>query len=156
MEIRKIKENEMTKALDLIWRTFLEYEAPDYTEEGIKEFKKAIDDKNWISERDFWGAFENEELLGIIATKNYNHIALFFVDGKYHKQGIGRALFDKACELNTAGYYTVNSSPYARSVYEHLGFEYTDSEQCVNGLRFYPMKNDKILEYIQTKKNSKK
>lgn len=156
MEIRKIKEDEMPKVLDLTWRTFLEYEAPDYTEEGIKEFKKAIDDKNWISERDFWGAFENEELLGIIATKNYNHIALFFVDGKFHKRGIGRALFDKICELNTAGYYTVNSSPYAKGVYEHLGFEYTDSEQSVNGLRFYPMKNDKILEYIQIKKNFKK
>ena len=68
----------MKLAIDLVWKVFLEYEAPDYTEEGIKEFKKAIDDKNWISERDFWGAFENEELLGIIATKNYNHIALFF------------------------------------------------------------------------------
>ncbi len=156
MEIRKIKEDEMPKVLDLTWRTFLEYEAPDYTEEGIKEFKKAIDDKNWISERDFWGAFENEKLLGIIATKNYNHIALFFVDGKFHKRGIGRALFDKICELNTAGYYTVNSSPYAKGVYEHLGFEYTDSEQSVNGLKFYPMKNDKILEYIQIKKNLKK
>ena len=95
-------------------------------------------------------------MLGIIATKNYNHIALFFVDGKFHKRGIGRALFDKICELNTAGYYTVNSSPYAKGVYEHLGFEYTDSEQSVNGLKFYPMKNDKILEYIQIKKNLKK
>jgi GNAT superfamily N-acetyltransferase len=156
MVIRKINKDEMKEALNLVWAVFLEFEAPDYSEEGIKEFKKAIDDRNWISERDFWGAFENGELLGLIATKNYNHIALFFVDGKFHKQGIGRALFDKVCELNASGYYTVNSSPYARGVYEHLGFEYTDSEQSVNGLKFYPMKNDKILEYIQTKKNSKK
>lgn len=154
MEIRKIKEQEMPEALDLTWRTFLEFEAPDYTEEGIKEFKKSIDDKNWIAARDFWGAFENEKLLGFIATKEYNHIALFFVDGVYHKQGIGKQLFNKICELNETGTYTVNSSPYARGVYEHLGFEYTDSEQCVNGLRFYPMKNDSILEYKDSLKNN--
>lgn len=41
MEIRKIKENELTNALDLVWRVFLEYEAPDYSEEGIQEFKRS-------------------------------------------------------------------------------------------------------------------
>ena len=156
MEIRKIKDEEMPMALDLTWRTFLEFEAPDYTEEGIEEFRKSIYDEEWLSARDFWGAFDGNKLLGLIATKNYNHIALFFVDGKYHKQGIGRNLFNKICELNETGFYTVNSSPYARGVYEHLGFEYTDSEQCVNGLRFYPMKNDKILEYKSQHSNIKK
>lgn len=28
-----------------------------------------------------------------------------------------------------------------------MNIEYTDSRQCVNGLIFYPMKNDKILKY---------
>ncbi len=51
MEIREIKESEMSKALDLTWKTFLEFEAPDYTEEGVKEFKKNIDNKEWISDR---------------------------------------------------------------------------------------------------------
>ena len=113
MEIRKIKEQEMPEALDLTWRTFLEFEAPDYTEEGIKEFKKSIDDKEWIAARDFWGAFEEEKLLGLIATKNYNHIALFFVDGIYHKQGIGRKLFDKICELNTTGSFITICPEYS-------------------------------------------
>ena len=156
MEIRKIKDEEMPMALDLTWRTFLEFEAPDYTEEGIEEFRKSIYDEEWLSARDFWGAFDGSKLLGLIATKNYDHIALFFVDGKYHKNGIGRSLFNKICELNETGFYTVNSSPYARGVYEHLGFEYTDSEQCVNGLRFYPMKNDRILEYREQHTNVKK
>ena len=146
MKIRKVKEEEMDVALDLVWRVFLEFEAPDYTEEGIKEFKKAIDDKEWVSKRDFWGAFDNNQLLGVIATKDYNHIALFFVEGIYHNKGIGKALYKKICELNTTGTYTVNSSPYARKVYEHLGFVYTDTVQSVNGLIFYPMKNDHILE----------
>ena len=61
-------------------------------------------------------------------------------DGKYHKQGIGRKLFDKVKSFNDKNYFTVNSSPYAHEVYKHLGFLDTDKEQCVNGLRFYPMK----------------
>lgn len=38
MRIRKILKEEMKKALELVWKVFWEYEAPNYTEEGIKEF----------------------------------------------------------------------------------------------------------------------
>ena len=139
--IKRILNEEIKLALDLVWKVFLEYEAPDYTEEGIKEFKKAIDDDEWIKARDFYGAFdENNKILGVIATKDITHIALFFVDGKYHKQGVERKLYDKIKSLNEKGFFTVNSSPYAHDVYKHLGFEDTNTEQCVNGLKFYPMK----------------
>ena len=125
----------------MIWNVFLEFEAPDYTEEGVDEFKRTIEDSDWIEKRHFYGAFtENDTLLGVIVTKDTTHIALFFVDGKYHRQGIGRQLFNKVEELNHNGFFTVNSSPYAHDFYKRLGFEDMDTEQCVNGLRFYPMK----------------
>ena len=152
MEIRKIQEDEMEKALDLVWKTFLEYEAPDYTEEGINEFKKSIDDETWIKEREFYGAFEEDEIRGVIATKDKSHLALFFVDGNYHKQGIGKKLYQKVKTLNDKGYFTVNSSPYAKEVYKRLGFKSTDNEQCINGLRFIPMEVELTLEI---KPNSK-
>ena len=143
MQIREILKEEIKDALELVWKVFLEYEAPDYTEEGIKEFKKAIDDNLWVEARDFYGAFdENNNVLGVIATKGIIHIALFFVDGKYHKHGIGRKLYNKIKSLNEKGFFTVNSSPYAHEVYKHLGFFDTDVEQCINGLRFYPMKKN--------------
>ena len=139
--IKRILNVEMKLAMDLVWKVFLEYEAPDYTEEGIQEFKKAIDDTAWIEARDFFGAYDDDNrLLGVIATKDITHIALFFVDGKYHKQGIGRKLYDKIKSINDKGFFTVNSSPYAHDVYKHLGFVDTNTEQCVNGLKFYPMK----------------
>ena len=144
MEIRKILKEEMKNALDLVWKVFLEYEAPDYSEEGIEEFKKSISDMNWVNAREFYGAFNKNQLLGVIATKDISHIALFFVDGKYQKQGIGRKLYNKVELLNNKGYFTVNSSPYAHEIYKHLGFIDTDVEQCINGLRFYPMKKDKL------------
>ena len=41
---------------------------------------------------------------------------------------------------NKDGYFTVNSSPYAHEVYKHLDFFDTDTERCISGLRFYPMR----------------
>ncbi len=143
MIIREIKKEEMKEALKLVWEVFLEFESPDYTEEGINEFKKSIDDKEWVKERDFYGYFDdNNKILGVIATKNLNHIALFFVDGKYHRQGIGKKLYEKVKDLNKDNFFTVNSSPYAHEIYKKLGFIDTDKEQCIKGLRFFPMRID--------------
>ena len=141
MEIKPILEKDMKRALKLVWEVFLEFEAPDYTEEGIQTFKSTIDDENWVNQRDFYGAYtDDDQLLGVITTKDLSHIALFFVDGKYHKQGIGRKLYDKIELLNDKDFFTVNSSPYAHEVYKHMGFVDTDKEQSVKGLRFIPMR----------------
>ena len=45
MEIKKLDETQFTYAIDLIWSTFLQFEAPDYSEEGIQSFKDFIDNK---------------------------------------------------------------------------------------------------------------
>ena len=88
--IRGIKQGEIERALCLVWKVFQEYEAPDYTKEGVEEFYKSIHDENYLSKLCWYGAFIQEELVGIIATRSEGtHIALFFVDGKYHRQGIG-------------------------------------------------------------------
>lgn len=140
MEIKLITDEYMSEALKLVWEVFLEFEAPDYSEEGVNEFKKTIDDKKWISDRVLYGAFIDGKIVGIIATKDKSHIALYFVDGKYHRQGIGKSLFKKIESLNDLDYFTVNSSIYAHDIYKHFGFVDTDKEQCVHGMRFYPMK----------------
>ena len=51
MIIKEIPQEDMKKAIELVWRVFLEYEAPDYTEEGIKEFQKTISNEKWVEER---------------------------------------------------------------------------------------------------------
>ena len=140
MEIKEIKDFQMKEALELVWKVFLEFEAPDYTKEGIAEFKKTIDDKTWIEKRKFLGAFDDDKIVGVIATFETSHIALLFVDGNYHRKGIGRKLFETVKKQNYKGFFTVNSSPYAHDVYKHFGFCDTDTEQVVKGLRFIPMK----------------
>ena len=150
MEIRKIKKEELKEALDLVWKVFLKFESPDYSDEGIEEFRKSINNPEFINKLEIYGAILEGKIIGIIATRNMNHIALYFVDEIYQGRGIGRKLYDKVCELNTDNYFTVNASPYAKEIYEHMGFQYQDEMQEVNGIKFYPMKGT-----IKTKNISK-
>lgn len=144
MEIRRIKDFERNEALRLVWEVFLRFEAPDYTDEGIKEFKDSIDNPNFISKMELFGAFDNNKLIGVISTREKHHLSLLFVRENYHGKGIGKALYNYVCTLNPDGYFTVNSSLYAKGFYEHMGFMCDKGEQCINGLKFYPMKNEKI------------
>lgn len=138
--IKEISGQKIQDALNLSWDVFCKYEAPEYTEEGIKAFHKSLNDPNYINMLKVYAAYYDDKIVGTLATRsNGNHIALFFVNGKYHKNGIGRKLFEKACNDNLSGEITVNSSPYAIEVYHHLGFKDTNNEQVVDGLRFTPM-----------------
>ena len=137
VSIKRLNKEEIDAALELVWKVFLEFEAPDYTQEGINAFYKSIHDESYLAELTVYGAVSNEELIGVIAARNNGkHIALFFVDGNFHRQGIGTQLF-RTVQTDEM---TVNSSRYALAVYRKLGFEPVNTEQVLNGLRFTPMK----------------
>ena len=80
-----------------------------------------------------YGAFDDSNrLVGVIATRDEGtHIALFFVDGDYHRQGIGKSLWNNRI--------TVHSSQYAAPIYAKLGFVKTGDIQTENGITFIPM-----------------
>ncbi|HIR03925.1 MAG: GNAT family N-acetyltransferase [Acutalibacteraceae bacterium] len=144
MEIRKIKYAQIDSAVDLIWKTFLQFEAPDYSEEGVQSFRDFIRNKEIIQSLEFFGAYENEELRGVIATnENRKHICCFFVKAQYHRQGIGKKLWEYVLNNSQNLFFTVHSSPYAVPVYHKLGFVDMDSEQLADGIRFTPMKFEK-------------
>lgn len=48
MEIKKLIQAEKADAMHLVWDVFLEFEAPDYMEEGINTFLDFINDENQI------------------------------------------------------------------------------------------------------------
>ena len=88
------------------------------------------------------GAFDVEtyNLAGMIATcSEGKHITLFFVNGKYHRRGIGKELMQLAVRDNQTGKLTVNSSPYAVEIYKKLGFSPTGPEEISDGIRFTHM-----------------
>ena len=146
-EIRKITSDEISAALDLAWRVFSEYESPDYSEEGIEEFRKCLHDEEYLAGLEYYGAFDAEKLVGTIGIRpDRKHICFFFVDGKYHRQGIGTRLFRSVLQDYPEQTITVNSSPYGVPFYHALGFEDSDKEQTVNGIRFTPMKYEGLAE----------
>lgn len=143
-----LEQKNIKDALDLILNVFMEYDAPDYSEQGIYEFKKFITYENVIGkfinkEMIFWGCFINDELAGVIATRNSSHICSLFVKKEFQRLGIAKSLFYTIvdeCSINNINEITVNSSPYAIKVYHHLGFIDKDSEQTIDGIIFTPMK----------------
>ncbi len=140
INIRVLEENEYQEAMELGYRVFNEFEAVNYSKEGISEFAATITDKQFLSSLKIYGAFKKKDLLGLIATRdNGSHIALFFVEGKYHRQGIGRNLFEHMLDKTDAEKITVNSSVFARDIYRRFGFRQFEDEKEVNGLRFIPM-----------------
>lgn len=138
MDIQKIEGTQITDAIDLIWTTFLQFEAPDYSEEGIQSFKDFIENKDIISPLEFWGgAYDGHVLKGVIATnENRKHICCFFVKADYHRQGIGKKLWNHLLENSNSEVITVNSSPYAVPVYHRLGFVETETVQFSDGMRY--------------------
>ena len=142
MFIRESRKEELDEILQLVLRSFMIFVAPTYSIEGIEEFKKFISDENAISTLKFYSAYENDKLLGTIATRENNtHISLFFIDDKCIGKGIGKKLYECIKLLNETGLITVNSSPYAVEFYKKLGFIETSNEKIENGIRFTPMKS---------------
>ena len=138
--VRRLSREEIPGVLDLCWRVFLEFEAPEYPPEGVTAFRKSLDDPERTRRLTFYGAFDEKKLVGVLCLRAHQHIADFFVDAAYHRRGIGRRLFEAMRRDYVRQVFTVNASPYAVEIYRHLGFVPTDTEQLTDGLRYTPMR----------------
>jgi GNAT superfamily N-acetyltransferase len=145
---RRMKQGEEEQIFTFIKGVFNQFVAPEFSQEGIEEFMKYIQPDALVSHLKINHfaliAALGFEIIGVILLRDYNHVALFFVDHRYQRKGIGRELLHKALEvcnrhkINTSK-ITVNASPNSIDAYKKLNFEPTDKEQCVNGIRFAPM-----------------
>lgn len=141
--IRELSEDELEPALELVWRVFQEYDAPQYGPEGAAEFYRSIHDPAYLSCLDSFGAYEAGSLVGVMATRlERSHLAMLFVDTAHQHRGIGQLLTARAME-DCQGRLTVNASPYAVEFYHRMGFRQTRPPQVTNGLRYTPMAWDR-------------
>jgi len=152
IRIYKIKETDPDKlkeALELIWAVFTEFEAPEYSEEGINEFRDYIDYpqmKGYLAQfmLEMWAYQINSKIAGVIAVRVPCHISLLFVNKEYHRQGIAARLMQEVIdylkENRNCRELTVNSSPYAIDFYHKIGFTDSGKQETTNGITFTPMK----------------
>lgn len=146
--IRKLKIRDWDMAMQLAWDTFLVYEAPEYSKEGVKnfhDFVKGEELRSMFALGDYmaWGSFdENDVIGGVLGIRKHWHISLLFVESSLHHQGIATRLlrnaFEEAKEQGVRE-LTVNSSPYAVGFYHRIGFKDLDHERLTDGIRYTPM-----------------
>lgn len=148
--VRRLDAGELDAALALAWETFLEFEAPDYGPEGTDAFRRDIIENELFKsacrsgKNRMWGAFDGGRLAGIFVMRGPSHICLVFTHKDYHRRGAATAIFqrlaaDVKAENPDVRQLTLNSSPYGRPFYHHIGFIDTDVEQVKHGIRFTPM-----------------
>ena len=152
MEIRRIREPELPAAMDLCWRVFQEFEAPDYPPKGVEAFYTYISNTEQVKYLTVFGAWEDAALLGVLAAER-SHIALFFVDPAVHRQGIGRQLFQTYLAEGSWDRVTVHSAPGAVEVYRRLGFSPTAGEQLApDCIRYVPMTWSRLVSGPEDRK----
>ena len=147
-QIRSAYQDEWDEAMALAWKTFLQFEADCYTPEGIRNFEDFITDTTLykmfvMGSYQMFVALDGKKIVGMITLRNNSHISLLFVDGKYHRQGIGRALVEHLREylLSETGIYrvTVNAAPYGVNFYHKIGFRDLRPEESKGGIIYTPM-----------------
>lgn len=150
--IRKIKNDEVQKALSLAWEVFRQFEAPDYGPKGVETFKRDIvGNSEFISKCQqgicpIYAAFDGDRIVGLIGMRaDRTHINLVFTRKEYHRRGIATSIFhyllnDLQKDNPNLKEITLNSSPYGKPFYLHIGFIPQSEEQEVDGIRFTPMK----------------
>lgn len=147
IDIFRIAPEAQESARCLVGRVFMEFVAPDYSEEGVTSFLKFIHNEAMFKDLEVWGAWCEGSLVGVIALdKQKQHIVLFFVDQRYHRCGIGKNLFRLAVKESVGNKITVNSSPFGVPIYEKLGFFADQNEQTVDGIRYTPMTYWKVAK----------
>ena len=148
LEVRFANEEDWDNAMELAWRTFLEFEAKDYSMEGIRSFEDFISDtslKRMFRAGDYRliVALNKSRLVGMITLRDKTHISLLFVEKTSHRQGIGRALIEEMAEYakkaSGALRLTVNASPYGVPFYHKVGFRDLGPEQRQEGIIYTPM-----------------
>ncbi len=143
-----MKPGDEDRAVDLVINVFTEFVAPEYSQEGITEFKKFVC-ADALAERLRSGniilfAETRQKIIGIIEIRENNHIALLFVEKQHQRKGIARELIRRSIEMCRKRNLdikkiTVNSSPNASNAYKRFGFKGIEDEKVKNGIRFIPM-----------------
>ena len=148
IEYRKMGHDDASRVFTFISNVFNQFVASEFSQEGVDEFMKYIQPDELIRhiESNHFAliAAIDDEIIGVIVLRDYNHVALFFVNASHQGKGVGKELLLRASKIcarhdTDPSQITVNASPNSSATYLNLGFEPTDVEQCMSGIRFIPM-----------------
>ncbi|MCG8588682.1 MAG: GNAT family N-acetyltransferase [Proteobacteria bacterium] len=133
---------------DLIVSLAKKFITPDFTPEGTKAFLATASPEAIRSyfEQGFRYSVAEERaaLVGVVATRDDNHLYHLFVAESAQGRGLARRLWETAraecVARGNSGPFTVNSSRYAEAVYRRFGFVRVGDESEQDGVVVVPMR----------------
>ncbi|MCI9219075.1 MAG: GNAT family N-acetyltransferase [Lachnospiraceae bacterium] len=147
-EIRWAEKQDWVPAMEMIWRTFLQYEGKEYPEKIVGHFFDFITDYG-LYEAFLKGkyllmiALDEGRIIGAGTVRDGNHLSLLFVDDAYHYRGVGSSVLGRLCEyLKTeAGErcMSLEAASGAVNFYRKQGFRAVRPEMEISGIRLTPM-----------------
>ncbi|WP_420582042.1 GNAT family N-acetyltransferase [Reichenbachiella sp.] len=143
MDFRSLTSEDIEVASRLIESVSDVFSRRDFSEKGYKNFKENVLDNGMRKNMDegfaYWGAFESDTLVGLIAIKKPNHLFNLFVHQDYHHKGIASALWNYMLSQLQLDTVTVFSSSHAVGLYEALGFQHSGDKISNEEIICYPM-----------------
>lgn len=150
MQICKMSGRQINQALELIRKVFDECDKEDYEDMGILSFyhfirREQIEERVKSGEMVFFGAYEESELVGVIAMRGGLSCEPAICRKKTAEAG-DREKTDSARSGVLPGEnpqlkaITVSASPKGKRAYEAMGFRALTPEQEKQGMRFTPMR----------------
>lgn len=146
--VRWAGREEWEDAMKLAWETFMRYNSSECRPEGIRSFREFITDER-LKQAFYEGSYQlmvaldGNRIVGLGSLRNVSHLSLLFVDGAYHRRGIGKAIVTTLCEYlkNEVGeqYVSLTASPHAVEFYKKLGFTVLSPATSPMGVPVVPM-----------------
>jgi GNAT superfamily N-acetyltransferase len=129
-KIRKFKEKQAKEVSKLIFDSFNEFVASDWSKRGKKKFLRDIIPEKIIKRskskiREYYVAMKDNKVIGIIGMKN-NRINVLFVNKKFHKKGVATKLIKKIESIfkkRKTKIIKIRSSLCAVKFYEKMGYK---------------------------------
>lgn len=148
LHYRAMQPHEAEAVCHLAAKVFCACAASHFTPEGVAAFLQ------YLRPAELWKRLHHEHfvlvaedksgLVGMIEMRDYNYIALLFVDEQHQRQGIARYLVELAileCQRHDPklAEIRVNATLNAVPAYERLGFQPVGPEQWEDGMHTVPM-----------------
>lgn len=135
IKIRKFKKTDIYQIADLIKKVFKEFNTKGQTKKAIKAYLAYYDTKNnlkgttknFLKSKIFFVATQKNKIIGVVRG-NKERITNLYIDGHYHKRGIGRKLmhiFEKSAKKTGSSQIKIRSSLFAVPFYQKIGYKKT-------------------------------
>lgn len=166
MKIKQATEDDAKAISSLIIQTATAQLRDEFSDDGWILFLKLLNEdtqKSLIKSKKFnylvvvnkGVVNENavEEIVGVLATKDVNHLFHFFIKPSWQGKGLAKLLWNQAVieihgvldkktikAQNNDNSVSVNSSDFGLNFYQHLGFVMEAGRQKKNGICYTPMR----------------